>query len=733
MKRSLPLAFLLALAAVALPAARQRAADAAKPSGRHALLIGCSLYPNLAERFQLKGPANDVGLMRDLLVKQFDFPPGNIVTLSEQQGKEKGERLLPTRANIEREFKALAVKASAGDYVVILMAGHGSQQPENPNAPEPEPDGLDEIFLPRDVGKWDDGMGTVKNAIIDDELGDWLKAIRKKDASVWITVDSCHSGSITRGTRNERTRDVKPEEALGVPKRRLQEAVEAAQKRVPAGGAATRGGGPVETTPFKLAKAGGLVAVYAAQAHEVTIELDLPEEAREKKPYGLLTYSISQVLTQARARGKKITYKDMVYQVHQVYEGMGRTAPTPVIEGGDVNRTVLGDEKWDASFRIVLKKVEDDFKISAGALHGLTVGSVLAVSPPAGTGDAPVGHVRIESLTTGEAIVAPCAFGTLPAKTDLPEGGLCKVISVDMGDLRMRIGVDGLDSGTPPKEVPAAWRDGLLAQMKKLEQPGSVVEVAADPGKADWLLRKKGDRVVLVPAVGKPTVDDDPGNRAFGPVPQDGRFGKWLTERLNRIARAQNLRKLAAQLGGEDEGVKVRTELWLAPDRKDRKGSIQLPWPDSNLRLYDGDRLIFRLNNPNKFPIDVTLLTIDSNHKISVLWPDEEVNRIRPGETELAAPIKLSADTTGQEHFVVIAVRGRSREPVDFRGLAQPGLERSRSTSGQKLGMASAFGQVLDRALYGQGKTRAASREALAELTGELIPYRMMKGKRSGK
>src|SRR5262249_39031553 len=129
---------------------------AAAVAKKYALLIGCSHYPNLAERFQLQGPANDVVLLRETLVKHFGFAEGNIVTLSEQQGKDRGEKHSPTRKNIEREYKALADRAGAGDHVMIFMAGHGSQQPEDPNAAEPEPDGLDEIFLPRDVGKWDD-------------------------------------------------------------------------------------------------------------------------------------------------------------------------------------------------------------------------------------------------------------------------------------------------------------------------------------------------------------------------------------------------------------------------------------------------------------------------------------------------------------------------------------------------------------------------------------------------
>src|SRR4051812_20869284 len=100
---------LLALAALWMPAwpvpataPRQGAAGPAKGQGR-ALLVGCSHYPNLEERYQLKGPANDVLLMRDLLVKYFGFAAEHIVILAEHAGKDR----LPTRANIEQEFRRL--------------------------------------------------------------------------------------------------------------------------------------------------------------------------------------------------------------------------------------------------------------------------------------------------------------------------------------------------------------------------------------------------------------------------------------------------------------------------------------------------------------------------------------------------------------------------------------------------------------------------------------------------
>ena len=126
----------------------------AKGSGKHALLIGVTKYDNLPTSLHLSGPANDVRLMRRLLEGDYQFPPDSIVSLTENEGVRERR---PTRANIAREFRRLAELAHEGDQVVILLAGHGAQQPESdpPDPRYPEPDGIDEIFLPADVKKWD--------------------------------------------------------------------------------------------------------------------------------------------------------------------------------------------------------------------------------------------------------------------------------------------------------------------------------------------------------------------------------------------------------------------------------------------------------------------------------------------------------------------------------------------------------------------------------------------------
>src|ERR1700730_2484000 len=104
------LAVAVAVFAVVCESAAAQKAALSVPRG-HALLVGCTRYPALQGRYQLEGPGNDVELMSELLTKRFHFAPGTIVVLSEKQAERRGKNFLPTRANIEREFGALAKKA----------------------------------------------------------------------------------------------------------------------------------------------------------------------------------------------------------------------------------------------------------------------------------------------------------------------------------------------------------------------------------------------------------------------------------------------------------------------------------------------------------------------------------------------------------------------------------------------------------------------------------------------
>ena len=173
-----------------------------------ALLIGVADYPNLPKRLWLRGPINDVALMREVLLIR-GFHDDRIRSLVSRAGAANE----PTRANIVGALAELERQVAAGDRVLLYFSGHGSQQPQPANHGQrpAEADGLDEVFLPADVRRWD-GAGSaaaIPNALLDDEVGEWIDRVVDRGASVFAIFDTCHAAGMARAKPNGRWRAVR--------------------------------------------------------------------------------------------------------------------------------------------------------------------------------------------------------------------------------------------------------------------------------------------------------------------------------------------------------------------------------------------------------------------------------------------------------------------------------------------------------------------------------------------
>ncbi len=674
------------------------APDKKSAGGRHALLIGCTHYPNLDDKFQLKGPANDIPIFAKVLGDLYGFDKSQIVALSEADGKARGKDYLPTRSAIEREFKALAQKAKAGDHVVILMAGHGSQQPEPDNPTDPEPDGLDEIFLPRDAGTWDGSIGKIENAIVDDEIAGWLKAIRAKNAFIWILFDCCHSGTMIRD-QEEVSRSVSPEKGLKIPAQVLLAAQKKADARF-AGKKIKARGGENHTGPVKAAQDGGIVALYAAQPQEVTLERVMPPRTQGTVVYGLFSYTICQMLTQAaKNQTRPLTYEELLQGVFNQYMGWGRTYPTPLIEGEEKNREILGNKAWTGRSAWLLTKSANQYRVNAGTLQGLTRGSILAVYPPLGQGDKIRGHVKVSAVTTLAADVEPIAHDGTPLAKDLPEEGVCQMALADWGDVRLKVAADSADGAMKTK----------LAELvqQASAQKGSLFAVAPTLSQADWVLRGDAQGVFLVPGTGH--AGKTPTAFAMGKI-EDAKLAQKVDASLQRIVRADMLKRMVrdASESAQPGGLKVEIAIQLD------KGGKQTPlaWKSDGFVVHDDDALTIRIKNAGTDTIDVTILYIDSQYGIKALYPPKgRLNRLEPKQND-SVTVDIAADEDALEHLVVIAVKGEG-PATDFVSLEQPVLDaKPRATS--ERGLKSPFGAILQKAMYGPAGTRAVSAEPLS-------------------
>jgi hypothetical protein len=558
---------------------------------------------------------------------------------------------------------------------------------------------MDQVFLPADAGQPDLKRKVIPNAIIDDELRVWLKAITDKGARVFLLADCCHSGTLLRGELEEGVR--------GIPASQLwpAEIIEEARQNGLRATGAFRGEAP-PPSPFKLEKQSSLVALYACQPEQKTYELALPDEEAGK--HGLLTWTVCQLLSQS---GSPLTYRELARQAHEsivrYFEDSARPRdrmPIPFAEG-EVDREVLGEKNWPGRSRLVLEDRKGTLFVNGGELHGLYPGSILAVHPPAGD-DAPnrlLGHVRIVKSGDFTADVSPCDEAGKPVATSFPTGVRVRPIYVVYNLKSLRVFL---------ADVADADRRLLQTELQALtSDPGSLVEWVKQPERAAWAIRPASGKLWLLPAA----ADVHTPSSCRFELPRE-QLAMALAGQLNRIARVQNLLAVASAGSGEtghSAGLSVSVEIRKVRDDKDAEGtrisgSGRLPL------LRDGERIRYRIHNHGKTPADVTLLVVSSDYRIWSAFPEKlstTNNRVPPGAWIQTEVLQMTADTVGLEHLVVLAVEGTGRQQVDFACLEEDTWESARGARLRGDGQGALdtpLGKLFAHALFRKGQTRGA-------------------------
>ena len=606
------------------------------------LLVGVSEYDD--SRHNLKGPANDVVLVEKTLRDRFGNRIARTVVLSAKaaDGQAMKPELQPTRQNIEREFRSLADAAQENDQVFILLAGHGSQQPDTDGD---EPDGRDEIFLPQDIGEWTSGLGQVENSISDDELREWLSAIRSKQASVFFVADCCHSGSIARGNAAV-SRSVTPED-LKIPSEAFP---------------ATRGNQVTDPKPLNLGA--GIVALYGAHSHQSAFESTLPQGSAQR--HGWLSWALCEVLQQSQGQ---LSYSRLAHHIDWIYQQNSWNGCQPLIEGigdGVLDADVLGTELVaDQAFALLTKSGRDKWGVTAGILKGLTKGSILRVVNSDG---ATLGFVRVIETGSVGSVVEPVAFADLPTPAGLKDDLECRLESRDLGapDLNVFITGDG-DS------------DGLVTQINAATSSSTTplsIRVVNEISSADVvILTKSGEQTVLVAEV------------ADTERSKDGQFeirsgNRWLTfaqndviDALRRAVAAINLRAMASY----DDGSETSIQLKITAERVTAKKTEPLT---GDVVLRNGDKVRITVENTGRLSADITALYVSSNWNIESFFPrfrsGNAANRLAPGEKARVTQFTIDNTTVGLEHLVVVAVNSNNVAPVSFAFLQQEGLAVAR-------------------------------------------------------
>lgn len=457
--RSTLLAIFALLGAWSSSEGRARAADppaAGEPAGaatvRRALLVGIDTYSAFRPRAgesppdrlwgDLDGAVRDVEGIRSLLTLKFGFPAESITTLTDKAA---------TREAILGGLEALAAASGPGDVVLFYYAGHGSQV-RNSLATD-EPDGMDESLVPADSRA---GAADIR----DDELNDAFGKIIDKGARLTIILDSCHSGSGTRGLGRARSVAADPKDVAQPPSTSVP-----AEKR-------------------------GAVVMSAAQDFQLAWEA----KDEEGKAHGLFSLSLTRALQQM-APGESV--EQLFQRVRTMMQAAG-TYQEPVLAGltERTHTPLFGTRSRGDAALTVPGRLEKDgrVRLGGGVAIGLHPGSELVRVGAAGSP-----KVRIKTLPGAELAVSYAEVVEGEAKSLNAAGDLFEVV------LWATAPGPALTVYVPTDGPPLAALLGLARELGKLPQPGKL-DVLADPlagqrthlvyfeGGAWWLLGPSAGR-----------------------------------------------------------------------------------------------------------------------------------------------------------------------------------------------------------------------------------------------
>jgi hypothetical protein len=645
----------------------------------YALLIGAADYQN-PHINKLKGPPNDVTLMWRLLTQKRGFDPRNITVLADGALKDKaGQKEFPKidgepkHDAIVAAFAALADKAKSGDLVMIFYSGHGTEQPVKNTNQNPERDNKDQVMLPTDAGDYDEKTQTVRNGIVDDDIGAALDKIRDKNADVWVVIDACHAGSMTRSVvEGTAVRGVEPSH-LKIPP--APPRPEAAQAQGP------------QTWSFQSKSArGSLVGFYAVDSSREAIERSFEEfdkpmigEGTDRRA-GVFTYFVWRALGDGNHKISR--YQDLAQLIVSEMKKSENPPPAPSFDG-DLNRPVLAGGAVPLNPAWPVEIDGGKITVPAGTLHGLAANTVLRLSA---VPDGP--EWAKATITKAEAIRSTADIGE-PIPGERPATLWASVLTPSVSFQ--------LSVAEPPASDladPAARQ--FVEKLKRASKNGAIEWVAAQ-APAQLRLRVDGGRIWLVGADGewvrkdrqteKPELRAYPESFSAAITPEEAEKSvEKLADLLYKKARAANLVRVvqswneAFASDGGAKNIVVTAERFVQRDNKDpyrecpKKFSLEnyeraSPFEDKSIpSMLHCDAIRVKVENAGTRDLDLNVSYVEAGGRIISLTdpcvlplPARSPPAFFTANTSNWKGGKGgSPDTVGLEHIVVTALEEKN-------------------------------------------------------------------------
>jgi hypothetical protein len=454
----------------------------AEPSGgtKRALLVGINLYqptgtkaqhPNgchggrcdLPQFADLKGPLNDVEAMRDLLSgPKFGFEPENITVLTNPELPKTQlayNRLAATQTTHDALLAAiekyLVTTPKAGDTVVFYYAGHGSLRVNSQGTKmammvDGKASHADSTLVPADAwtGAYD---------IRDRELSHIFDKALDKDIKLTVLLDSCHSGSFTRGVELGKPYT---ERSLGYDPRDINEGPDLLPNKEP------------KPTPAERKDNPALI-FSAAQQDQTAKEREFGDSPSTTSSHGAFTVALIKALQTLPVDAPA---SDVYRQVRATIEGERVGDQMPALDASKerMSQPLFGGVATglgETRAAVIATDGDGAVVLDAGKLAGINVGSEFGSLTKNKDGK-PAIKLRVESL---DGITHARAKVVYPVKANIALGQLFSLSKWVPDE------VDTLHFWTWPGTLTEAALQAAIEQVKA----AGIVSVE-DPVEQPW-------------------------------------------------------------------------------------------------------------------------------------------------------------------------------------------------------------------------------------------------------
>ncbi len=565
-----------------------------------ALLIAISDYQNSA--WVDLNTANNVRLWNKLLnSKRYAF---DVVEsfVDRTQTREEFFAIL-------RDFVASHLERN--DQFHLHFSGHGSSVKDLSGE---ELDSLDEVLVMGGAGK----ELRENDFVSDDDLGAMLYEIRRTlgpNGSLYVTVDACYSGSITRSLNDQELMKagMQRDDSYELQFESFSNDIVNRSER---NTSRDRSVTPDELlAPFVIFTA----ASHAQVSQEISRRYSGMEETNS---YGPLTYSLCSIL---ESLNRKISCRELLRRVRRKFAAI-RPNQTPQLEGHADLTIFDGDFIPSDSYYVVLDEVKDrplHYLVEGGGIHGMAQGAFVKIQDSSAEIRDSIAHV-----TNGMVVEASTDRCIIITSEPLP----------DVGKKEYRVFVDvhsfhNAHLDIVKHNIPASIRDELIrsllfVQTKDSSGLGHKIDI-------NW----RNDSLYIVDPLTSTTIDVID--------PDDSDWTTQLKERLVKVLRNKHL----LDLESADRDLTIQVDLEFLPvsgtskwtHSPDEPGATFIRDRHGNFRMRGGQKYHLKAVNRGSDSAWVHVFQLQANGEMRSLFPAYyKQSELLPGQDNMLRP--------GQEH-----------------------------------------------------------------------------------